>query len=118
MAENSPEQEVYLAPAKINLSLEVLNKRPDGFHEVMTVKQTIGLADKIYIKPAADLQFDCNQPELVVEDNLVWRRALLIHELGAEAQRRGAALSRKKKILTKAGLGGGSTNPPTTMMAL
>ena len=118
MADNSPEQEVYLAPAKINLSLEVLNRRPDGFHEVMTVMQTIGLADKIYIKPAADLQFDCNQPELVVEDNLVWRAALLMHELCGEEQQRGADLYLEKVIPIKAGLGGGSSDAATTMMAL
>lgn len=118
MADNSPEQEVYLAPAKINLSLEVLNKRPDGFHEVMTVMQTIGLADKIYIKPATDLQFDCNQPELVVEDNLVWRAALLMHEICGEEQQRGADLYLEKIIPIKAGLGGGSSDAATTMMAL
>lgn len=118
MAENSPEQEVYLAPAKINLSLEVLNKRPDGFHEVMTVMQTIGLADKIYLKPAADLQFDCNQPELVVEDNLVWRAALLMHEICGEGQQRGADLYLEKVIPIKAGLGGGSSDAAATLVAL
>jgi 4-diphosphocytidyl-2-C-methyl-D-erythritol kinase len=118
MAENSPEQEVYLAPAKINLSLEVLNKRPDGFHEVMTVMQTIGLADKIYLKPAADLQFDCNQPEMVVEDNLVWQAALLMHEMCGENQQRGADLYLEKVIPIKAGLGGGSSDAATTLVAL
>ncbi|MBN9389458.1 MAG: 4-(cytidine 5'-diphospho)-2-C-methyl-D-erythritol kinase [Chloroflexi bacterium] len=120
MAENSPEQEqeVYLAPAKINLSLEVLNRRPDGFHEIITVMQTIGLADRIFVKPAADLQFDCNQPELVVEENLVWRAALLLHEMCEPSRQRGADLYLEKNIPVKAGLGGGSSDAATTLLAL
>lgn len=118
MAHDSPEQEVYLAPAKINLSLEVLNRRPDGFHEVMTVMQTIGLTDKIYVRPADDLHFDCNQPDLVVEENLVWQAALLMHEMCDADQQRGADLYLEKIIPVKAGLGGGSSDAATTLVAL
>lgn len=118
MSENPPQQEVYYAHAKINLSLEVLNKRPDGFHEVMTVMQTIGLSDKLYLSLADDLQFDCNQPELVVEDNLVWRAALLMLELCGEGQQRGADIFLEKVIPLKAGLGGGSSDAATTLVAL
>lgn len=118
MAENPLEKEIYYAHAKINLSLEVLNKRPDGFHDVMTVMQTIGLADKIYLNLAADLQFDCNQPELVVEENLVWRAALLMLEQCGEGQQRGADIYLEKVIPVKAGLGGGSSDAATTLLAL
>jgi 4-diphosphocytidyl-2-C-methyl-D-erythritol kinase len=118
MAENPPDKEFFYAHAKINLSLEVLNRRPDGFHDVMTVMQTIGLADKLYLSLAGDLQFDCNQPELVVEENLVWRAALLMLELCGEGQQRGADIFLEKVIPVKAGLGGGSSDAATTLMAL
>jgi 4-diphosphocytidyl-2-C-methyl-D-erythritol kinase len=118
MTENLPDKEIFYARAKINLSLEVLNKRPDGFHDVMTVMQTIGLADKLYLKVAGDLQFDCNQPELVVEENLVWRAALLMLELCGEGQQRGADIFLEKVIPVKAGLGGGSSDAATTLLAL
>ncbi|MDB5078308.1 MAG: 4-diphosphocytidyl-2-C-methyl-D-erythritol kinase [Chloroflexi bacterium] len=118
MAENPSEQEIYHAHAKINLSLEVLNKRPDGFHEVMSVMQTIGLSDKLFVSLADDLQFDCNQPELVVEENLVWRAALLMLELCGEGQQRGADIYLEKVIPVKAGLGGGSSDAAATLVAL
>jgi 4-diphosphocytidyl-2-C-methyl-D-erythritol kinase len=118
MAENLADKEIYYAHAKINLSLEVLNKRPDGFHDVMTVMQTVGLADKLYLSLAGDLQFDCNQPELVVEENLVWRAALLMLELCGEGQQRGADIFLEKVIPVKAGLGGGSSDAAATLVAL
>ena len=63
------------AYAKINLTLEVLGRRPDGYHEVRTVLQSIDLADRLHFTPAPRLEMECSTPELGVEDNLVWKAA-------------------------------------------
>jgi 4-diphosphocytidyl-2-C-methyl-D-erythritol kinase len=116
--ELSDEKRVYYSYAKINLTLEILNKRPDGFHELATVMQTIGLYDTLTVAPAADLQFDCNRPELVDESNLVWQAALRLHELCPESEKQGADIYLEKNIPLAAGLGGGSSNAAITLVAL
>ena len=64
------------AYAKLNLTLEVLGRRNDGYHEVRTILQTIDLADRLEILAAADLQVECDQPSLSGEANLVWQAAV------------------------------------------
>lgn len=112
------EKQIYYSYAKINLSLEIIRRRPDGFHEIASVMQTISLYDTLTLAPAPDLQFDCNLPELVSEDNLVWRAALRLHELCPEAAQAGADIYLEKQIPAAAGLGGGSSNAATTLLAL
>ena len=71
------------APAKINLHLEVLGLRGDGFHELAMVMQSIDLADQLDCENAADasLTLSCDQPELSCgEDNLILRAARLLRE--------------------------------------
>ncbi|HEX2911301.1 MAG TPA: 4-(cytidine 5'-diphospho)-2-C-methyl-D-erythritol kinase [Chloroflexia bacterium] len=114
----SPQGENYYAFAKINLSLEILRKRPDGFHELVSVMQTIGLYDTIRIAPAEDLEFDCNIPELVEETNLVWRAALALLDLCDPELKRGAKIYLEKNIPVAAGLGGGSSDAAATLLAL
>ncbi len=116
-AQNS-EPRRFRAYAKINLSLEILNKRPDGFHELASVMQTVGLYDVITIKPADDLQFDCNKPELVDENNLVWQAALQMLEVCGQDRARGADIYLEKMVPVAAGLGGGSSDAATTLVAL
>lgn len=118
MQESNLNSQTFYAYAKVNLSLEILHKRPDGFHELVSVMQTVGLYDIIRLTPAPDLQFDCNLPELVEEDNLVWRAALLMHEQCADHQKSGVDIYLEKQIPVAAGLGGGSSDAATTMVAL
>ena len=107
---------VILCYAKINLTLEVLGKRADGYHEVRTVMQTVGLADWLEVTAAADLSFACSDPALATPDNLVYRAARLLQ---AEcAVRTGAALRLEKSIPVAAGLGGGSSDAAATIVAL
>ena len=102
--------------AKINLTLEVLGKRADGYHEVRTVMQTVGLADRLEVTAAADISFACSDPALATPDNLVYRAARLLQ---AEcAVRTGAALRLEKRIPVVAGLGGGSSDAAATIVAL
>ncbi len=118
MQEPNSDKQTFYAYAKINLSLEILRKRSDGFHEIASVMQTIGLYDTLYIGLAEDLQFDCNQPELVTEDNLVWQAALKLHDVCGEDKKRGADIFLQKAIPVAAGLGGGSSDAATTLLAL
>ena len=107
---------VILCYAKINLTLEILGKRADGYHEVRTVMQTVGLADRLEVTAAADLSFTCSDPALATPDNLVYRAARLLQ--AEYAVRTGAALRLEKRIPVAAGLGGGSSDAAATIVAL
>ena len=102
--------------AKINLTLEILGKRADGFHDVRSVMQTVGLADRLEVAAAEDLSFACSDSALATPDNLVYRAARLLRE--AFSVRAGAALRLEKRIPVAAGLGGGSSDAAGTIVAL
>ncbi len=103
--------------AKINLALAVLGKRPDGFHEIRTVFQSIDLHDEIEFHESSSLQLDCeNLPGLRVEQNLVWKAAEALARKTGQA--RGARILLRKNIPAGAGLGGGSSNAAATLLGL
>ena len=104
------------AYAKINLTLEVLGRRPDGYHEVRTVLQTIDLADTLWITPSRELEVCCDAPGLGGEDNLVWRAAEELRR--ATGCRKGARVYLEKHIPIGAGLGGGSSDAACALKAL
>jgi 4-diphosphocytidyl-2-C-methyl-D-erythritol kinase len=108
------------SPAKINLHLEVLGLRPDGFHELAMVMQTIELVDVLRLAPTADgrIALHCDHPELPSDgSNLIVRAAELLRaraglpELGAEMHLR-------KRIPIGAGLAGGSSNGAAALHGL
>ena len=107
------------APAKINLHLEVLGRRPDGFHALETVFQTIELADdlEIAIEPGEGVRLACSDPTIPADaSNLVWRAAAAV-----QARRPGlglVAIALDKRIPHGAGLGGGSSDAASTLLAL
>jgi len=104
------------AYAKINLSLEVLGKRTDGFHDLVSVMQTVSLCDDLTFAPAEEVTFTCSQPELTGPSNLVVRAANLLRQVyGVSA---GCAIHLEKHIPHAAGLGGGSSNAATTLRSL
>ena len=105
-----------LAHAKVNLCLEVLGRRSDGYHEVTTVFQAIDLADRLRVESARRLEFDCSLPELAGEDNLVWRAAQALRS--ATGCSNGAALYLEKHIPVAMGLGGGSSDAAAALVAL
>ena len=70
------------AYAKLNLTFEVLGRRNDGFHQVTTIMQTIGLADMLWIEPDSELKVECEYPELAGEQNLVWQAAVALAKAG------------------------------------
>lgn len=104
------------APAKINLSLEVLGLREDGYHDVVTVLQALGLEDRITLETAEGMSLTCSAPELEVPTNLALRAAeLLKHETGV---RQGARIHIEKSIPVAAGLGGGSSDAAAILKGL
>jgi 4-diphosphocytidyl-2-C-methyl-D-erythritol kinase len=105
--------------AKINLGLEVLRRRPDGYHDIRTLYQSIALADTIEVESSADgaIRLEGDDP-LVPWDgtNLVHRAARLLQaETGTPA---GARIRVAKNIPPGKGLGGGSSNAAVTLLAL
>ena len=108
------------APAKINLHLEIVGRRWDGFHEIRTLLQSIDLFDRLWAEPAppGDFKLAVDPPGLVDanEDNLVLRAAhTLADATGVGA---GAALKLEKKIPVCGGLGGGSADAAATLVLL
>lgn len=107
-----------LSPAKLNLSLRILGKRPDGFHEIDTLMVKLpGLADEITITPAPEFSFSCSDPSLPTDgSNLVVKaRNALSEKSGEELP---FHIHLEKHIPHGAGLGGGSSNAATTLLAL
>lgn len=92
------------APAKINLTLEVLARREDGYHGIRTVMVPLEFADTLSIRPADRFAFECSDPLLSDDGNLAVRAA---HAAVAEPR---AAVHLEKRIPVQAGLGGGSSD--------
>jgi len=106
------------AYAKINLTLDVLGRRPDGYHELATVMQTVDLYDTICLTATEDEQVDviCTNEELSNADNLAVRAAKLAqHHLSSP---RGVRIELYKRIPAAAGLGGGSSDAAAVLLAL
>lgn len=106
------------SPCKVNLLLNILGKRADGFHELETVMQPVQLFDQITAaKAAAGLTLTCNLPGLPVDGtNLVHKAATAF--LQATQITGGISLHLEKNIPLAAGLGGGSGNAAHTLLAL
>ena len=105
-----------VAPAKVNLVLEVLAKRDDGYHEIRSLVQTISLYDVLSFELADKNSFECTEPSLQTSDNLVVQAAELLRKVGGYDK--GAKINLEKRIPWGAGLGGGSSDAATTLLAL
>lgn len=108
----------WFSPAKINLFLHVLARRPDGYHELQTLFQLLDHGDVLHIHLRADRQLTlrCNRPELEMPDNLVLQAARSLQ--AATGISAGADIHLEKRLPSGAGLGGGSSNAATTLRAL
>ncbi len=116
------------APAKINLFLDVLRKRPDGYHDIRSVATPITLSDRIIIEPRSrglELQTSAEvklsgvawqMPLCPRQDNLVMRAARLLQQI--TGCRNGARITLSKRIPLAAGLGGGSADAAATIKGL
>ena len=107
----------YFAPAKINLFLDVLNKREDGYHNLSMIMQTIDLCDEIDIEKAEKISIDSNKTDIPLnEKNLAWKAADLFFEY--TKINGGCKIYLKKVIPDGAGLGGGSSDAAQVLIAL
>ncbi|HXG41407.1 MAG TPA: 4-(cytidine 5'-diphospho)-2-C-methyl-D-erythritol kinase [Dehalococcoidia bacterium] len=101
-----------LAPAKINWTLEVLGRRPDGYHEVVTVLQTIALWDEVELEEAPGLDLETVGGPSFGEEDLALRAARLLLPEG------GVRLRLRKGIPVSAGLGGGSSDAAAVLRGI
>lgn len=107
----------FFSPAKINLFFRVLYKRDDGFHEIASLYQAIDLGDHLHIRRALEDRFTCSDATLAMCDkNLVVKALYLFREITGILDPVNIHLD--KKIPREAGLGGGSSNAATTLLAL
>ena len=104
------------APAKINLTLEVLGKRPDGYHEIRSVIQTINLGDSLRFRSSGKLRFSCDNPDFIIEESLMSRAAALVQQ--ASRFSKGATIGVSKKIPFTSGLGGDSSDAAAVLSGL
>lgn len=106
------------SPAKINLGLNVLGRRDDGYHDLESIFVAIDLCDDITIEPSSTLDVECSPPVTnSITDNLVYRAADRYRAIVGRAHE-GAKITVTKRIPTGAGLGGGSSNAATVLRGL
>ncbi len=104
------------APGKVNLTLEVLGKRSDGYHEIASVMQAISLFDTLTIRPSDEIKVLAEIEDLGTQDNLIYRAAMLLRETSGVSA--GAEIRLDKQIPLAAGLGGGSSDAAATLLGL
>jgi 4-diphosphocytidyl-2-C-methyl-D-erythritol kinase len=106
------------SPCKVNLLLNILGKRADGFHELETVMQLVNLCDELaFERTNSGIELTCSDPSLPVDaSNLVHRAASIFFQRSKIIS--GVRIHLQKNIPMAAGLGGGSGNAATTLLAL
>jgi len=108
---------VIAAPAKVNLHLELLSKRPDGYHELRTLIATVNLYDTLEIQPARELALSCDAPGIPTDSkNLAMKAAEALR--AATGTNFGASINLTKRIPHEAGLGGGSSDAAAALFTL
>ncbi len=103
-------------PAKVNLTLEVLGKRDDGYHEIASIMQAVSLFDRLTISTADHLSLTTDTPGLDTRDNLVYRAARLLKDHAGVST--GAHIHLCKDIPVAGGLGGGSSDAAAALLGL
>ena len=104
------------AHAKLNLTLEVLGKRHDGYHNLVSVLQTIDLHDEIELSESDGISLDCDVPELAGDGNLVVKAAKALREVAGTSD--GVHMTLRKRIPAAGGLGGGSADAAAVLKGL
>lgn len=120
MASTLPEDAALVlpAPAKLNIFLHILGRRANGYHTLQTIFQFLDYADYLAFNPRNDGQINLHTPFIDVPhtDNLIVKAANLLQQYAKSAQ--GADIWIDKKLPMGGGLGGGSSNAATTLLAL
>lgn len=111
------EQITVPAYAKINLALDVLGKRSDGYHEVQMVMQTISLRDTVTVSLSEEITLTSNSEDIPLgQENLAYRAAAMLQRV--TGCRKGARIHIDKHIPVAAGLAGGSSNAAAVLLSL
>jgi 4-diphosphocytidyl-2-C-methyl-D-erythritol kinase len=105
-----------LAAAKINLTLEVLGKRPDGYHEIRSLMQSVDLGDRLRLRLSHDIKFSGDNPGFVWEESLISRATALLQETTGCSK--GATIELTKRIPLSSGLGGDSSDAAALLKGL
>jgi 4-diphosphocytidyl-2-C-methyl-D-erythritol kinase len=109
--------ETHFSPAKLNLFLAVTGRRPDGFHNLVSVAAPLAWGDELRVVPADDFHLACGDPAVPVDgSNLILKAAQSFR--AATGWPGGARFELVKRIPMGAGLGGGSSNAVTALRAL
>ncbi len=113
-------KKLVFSPAKLNLSLEILGERPDGYHDIRSLMVPIDLGDDVCVEVAEDfegIECACDSPEVPGgEANLAWQAArAFLKKTGLKC---GVKINIKKRVPVAAGLAGGSSNAAHTLRAL
>lgn len=113
----SPKKIVLNSYAKINLILNVLCRREDGYHEVESIMQSINLADRIILSESEDIHIECNHPQIPTDTNsLIYSTAQKI--LQKYHLKKGVRIEIEKRIPLASGLAGGSANAATILKGI
>jgi len=117
---SAPRSIRVVAPAKINLVLRILDRRPDGYHNLWSLMQTVKVEDEITIAVSGThsmVTLHCDDPSLKTDSsNLVYRAAVAVMEQGGRIE--GVDIALAKRIPMGAGLGGGSSDAAATILGL
>lgn len=112
-----PVKAVLKAPAKVNLGLWIIGKRPDGYHEIRTIFALLDrLFDTILVEESDALRVEVEEMDIPMEDNTVYRAIRVLEEASGREFRLRILI--KKRIPAGAGLGGGSSDAASVMMLL
>jgi 4-diphosphocytidyl-2-C-methyl-D-erythritol kinase len=108
---------ILRAPAKVNLYLKVLSKRPDGYHNIRTIFERIAIFDRIILRPLKknEIKLSCDNPEVPTgKESLIYRAIDLLKKPSS----RGVDVKILKRIPVAAGLGGGSSDAASVILGL
>ncbi|MDX1693287.1 MAG: 4-(cytidine 5'-diphospho)-2-C-methyl-D-erythritol kinase [Ketobacteraceae bacterium] len=111
-------ERAFPSPAKLNLFLHITGRRPDGYHNLQTLFQFIDFCDMLYItpQPGGQIRLEEDIPGVPREANLIYRAADTLRQ--TTGCRDGASIRIEKQLPMGGGLGGGSSNAATTLVAL
>ena len=108
---------VYKACAKLNLCLDVIGTRADGYHLLESVMQSISLADTVSVRKNSKISVVCREIDVPQEKNIAYKAAKAFFEF-VKIENKGAVIKIKKKIPSQAGMGGGSADAAAVLVAL
>jgi 4-diphosphocytidyl-2-C-methyl-D-erythritol kinase len=112
---------VLLAPAKINLFLQITGDRPDGYHDLKMLMQSVSLADRLTLslRDTSEIVVECNNPQVPTDQrNLAYKAVLLLRQRFPELADRGVHIAITKQIPIGGGLAGGSGNGAAVLSGL